>query len=42
MMRLYHVVLWIKVLQILKNIKDQNYKELDDKLIENFISNLEN
>mgnify|MGYP001390327586 CR=1 FL=1 len=25
----------------LKNIKDQNYKNLDDKLIENFISNLE-
>ena len=26
----------------LKTIKDQNYNELDDKLIENFISNLEN
>ena len=26
----------------LKTIKDQNYSELDDKLIENFISNLEN
>ena len=26
----------------LKMIKDQNYNELDDKLIENFISNLEN
>ena len=26
----------------LKKIKDQNYNELDDKLIENFISNLEN
>ena len=26
----------------LKTIKDQNYNKLDDKLIENFISNLEN
>ena len=26
----------------LKTIKDQNYNELDDKLIKNFISNLEN
>ena len=26
----------------LKNIKNQNYQNLDDKLIENFISNLEN
>ena len=26
----------------LKNIKDQNYQNLDDKLIKNFISNLEN
>ena len=26
----------------LKNIKDQNYKEIGNKLIENFISNLEN